>query len=142
MEALKYKYDSLKKSYQSLVDMISYQQKQDIILVDPVLHGLLNAGIIKHFEWTYEIAWKLLKRYLFEVHHQELNSPKAVFRACETYKVFPLHAVNELIILTDIRKNIPYIFEHVVAQEVYTCVIEHHRVFGIVLESMQKLLGQ
>jgi nucleotidyltransferase substrate binding protein (TIGR01987 family) len=40
---------------------------------------LEKAGMIQYFEFTYELAWKTLKRIL-EVRGKQLNSPKPIFR--------------------------------------------------------------
>lgn len=40
---------------------------------------LEKAGTIQYFEFTYELAWKTLKRVL-SVRGKDLNSPKPVFR--------------------------------------------------------------
>lgn len=40
---------------------------------------LEKAGTIQYFEFTYELAWKTLKRILY-ARGKDLNSPKPVFR--------------------------------------------------------------
>ena len=40
---------------------------------------LEKAGVIQYFEFTYELAWKALRRVLAE-RGKPLNSPKTVFR--------------------------------------------------------------
>lgn len=40
---------------------------------------LEKAGTIQYFEFTYELAWKTLKRILF-ARGKDLNSPRPVFR--------------------------------------------------------------
>ena len=40
---------------------------------------LEKAGTIQYFEFTYELAWKTLKRLLYS-RGKDLNSPKPIFR--------------------------------------------------------------
>jgi len=89
MEILNKKYDNFKKCYESLGNVIKLQQQlSDIALENPVANDLFNAGVIQHFEITYETAWKFLKQYLLEYYEVDIPSPKQVFRTCETYKIF------------------------------------------------------
>lgn len=47
---------------------------------------LEKAGAIQYFEFTYELAWKTLKRVL-SARGRELNSPKTVFREAALEKL-------------------------------------------------------
>ena len=47
---------------------------------------LEKAGTIQYFEFTYELAWKSLKRIL-KTRGKELNSPKTVFREAALEKL-------------------------------------------------------
>lgn len=41
---------------------------------------LLRDGAIQRFEFTFEFAWKALRKVLLDAHGVVANSPKAVFR--------------------------------------------------------------
>lgn len=47
---------------------------------------LEKAGTIQYFEFTYELAWKTLKRIL-KARGKELNSPKPIFREAALEKL-------------------------------------------------------
>ncbi|MBN8537639.1 MAG: nucleotidyltransferase substrate binding protein [Deltaproteobacteria bacterium] len=47
---------------------------------------LEKAGTIQYFEFTYELAWKTLKRIL-SARGKELNSPKPIFREAALEKL-------------------------------------------------------
>jgi len=137
MEALNHKYSNFKKCYEALGNVIVVQEELHYIaLANPIANDLFKAGVIKHFELAYETAWKFLKQYLAEVYGQELSSPKSVFRACETYRIFPQHIVNELITLADARNTTTHIYDQILAQEVCDSIIRHHQVFGVILETV------
>jgi nucleotidyltransferase substrate binding protein (TIGR01987 family) len=138
MEILKHKYDNFKKCYDALGNIIEMQKKlNNIALENPVADDLFRSGVIKHFELAYETAWKFLKQYIADVYHQDLVSPKAVFRACEQYQIFPQQIVNELITLADARNTTTHIYDQVLAREVCNSIVAHHRVFGIILDTIQ-----
>ena len=89
MEGLANKFDNFKQCYKALGNVIELQGQLEISAAsNPVMQNLITAGVIKHFELTYETAWKFLKEYLANVYNCEALSPKQVFRECEKYKIF------------------------------------------------------
>jgi nucleotidyltransferase substrate binding protein (TIGR01987 family) len=45
-------------------------------------------SIIQRFEYSYEAFWKLLKKYIEQVHRiEEINSPRRVVHAAVTYNI-------------------------------------------------------
>jgi len=142
MEALNHKYNNFKKCYEALGNVILVQEELNYIAIaNPIADDLFKAGVIKHFELAYETAWKFLKQYLADVYHQELSSPKAVFRSCETYRVFPPHIANELIMLADARNTTTHIYDQILAQEVCDSIVNHHQVFGVILKTIKMPLN-
>lgn len=134
MEALERKYNNFKKSYKSLGRVIDVQKQLSAIAAqNNDANDLFISGIIQHFEITYETAWKFLKEYLMEVHGSDIASPKQVFRACETYRIFPEDMVKELIILSDARNTTTHIYDQVLAQEVCDAIVKHYQTFGQIL---------
>ena len=67
--ALKEKFNNAKNAYESLKAMIGRDHSDEAV----------RDSIIKRFEFTVEMCWKLYKRF-FELSSHSLNSPKAIFK--------------------------------------------------------------
>jgi nucleotidyltransferase substrate binding protein (TIGR01987 family) len=139
MEGLDNKYDNFKKCYEALGNVIELQEQLEIsAALNPVMQNLITAGVIKHFELTYETAWKFLKEYLAKTYNCEALSPKQVFRECEKYQIFSTIMVNELITLADARNTTTHIYNQILAQEVCDAIVKHYQVLGQILELSTK----
>lgn len=57
--------------------LTAYQQFHDALPI--AKSDLEKAGVIQYFKFTYELAWKTLRRILI-VRGKVLNSPKPIFR--------------------------------------------------------------
>jgi nucleotidyltransferase substrate binding protein (TIGR01987 family) len=138
VDALKRKYNNFKKCYESLGKAIATQKLlENISRENSDARNLFSAGIIQHFELTYETAWKFLKQYLAVIHGSNAASPKQVFRECEMYRLFPPHITNEFITLADARNTTTHIYDQILAQEVCDSIIKHHEAFGKILNLIQ-----
>lgn len=139
MEGLENKYDNFKKCYEALGNVIELQEQLEISAAsNPVMQNLITAGVIKHFELTYETAWKFLKEYLAKTYNCEALSSKQVFRECEKYQIFSTIIVNELITLADARNTTTHIYNQMLAQEVCNAIVKHYQVLGQILELSTK----
>ena len=57
--------ESLKKAIGALGDVLDREHDQDLMAsLDTVTQNGLKAGAIQHFEFTYELCWKFMKRWL------------------------------------------------------------------------------
>lgn len=138
METLNHKHINFKKFYESLQrSLLTREQLAAISSNNVIAESLFTAGVIKHFELAYETGWKFLKEYLKEKHNHEYLSPKAIFRACQDYRVFPEIMVNDLITLADARNNTTHIYNQILAQEVCDEIEKHYEVFGKILEMIK-----
>jgi len=141
MESLNRKYENFKNCYIALGKSITTQNEVEKMSLDnPAVQNLLesvNAGVIKHFELTYETGWKFLKEYLLVTYNREALSPKNLFRACQDVRIFPEIIVNELITLADARNETTHIYSKILAQEVCNAIEKHYEVFGKILEMIK-----
>lgn len=56
--------NSLKKAIASLDTSVSLTQDQSLAQFNEPIKKLLRFGVIQNFEFTYELCWKFMKRYL------------------------------------------------------------------------------
>ncbi len=135
MEDLKHKYENFRKCCDALGKAIELQEQLESTMAgNTIAQDLFTAGVIKHFELTYETGWKFLKTYLNIKYDYRESSPKAIFRACGDYLILPQVMVNELITLADARNETTHIYNRLLAQEVCDSIEKHYQVFGKILE--------
>ena len=59
--------DSLRNATASLGLALQYSEDPKLMGdLDVSLHTVVQSGVIKHFEFTYELCWKFIKRWLEE----------------------------------------------------------------------------
>ncbi len=73
---------SLKKGVEALEMALKESASPEAATLSPKLREVVRAGVIQHFEFTYELCWKMLKRYLeqYSPEKPDLLSVKDLFR--------------------------------------------------------------
>jgi len=62
---------SLRAAVQALANAIDVVSSPEFAVADPRWRDTLVAGVVQHFEFTFELCWKMLKRQL----EREMPSP-------------------------------------------------------------------
>lgn len=106
--------DSLEKALQITADKMLREQ----VSADEI--ELIKAGVIQNFEFTYELCWKFMKRWI------ETNISAEVVDGVTRRELFRLSAENRLIIDVDkwmefhrARNISAHTYDHEIAEEVY-----------------------
>lgn len=118
--------ESLEKAVKALIGVLSRSQDVDLMgSLDSVSQNAIRSGVIQHFEFTYELCWKFMKRRL------EVNLGSTVVDGVSRRELFRLSAENLLIEdvekwmrFHDGRNRITHTYEEEVAQKVYELIPE------------------
>lgn len=128
MEKLINKYNSYKTALERLIEAIELYQKDE--------HPILLDGTIQRFEFTVELAWKLIKEYLEYEKIGEFNSPKATIK-----KAFELELIDDGEIWLDMlddRNLTSHTYDEAVAEEIYENIVNKYKEQLIKLENKIK----
>ena len=96
----------LKKAADSLT--LALQQKKDDFMRD---------AVIQRFEYTYELSWKLLKRYLEALSNQREYNVRDIFR--EAGKQGLIDSVENWLIYHRARNLTSHTYDEIIAEETY-----------------------
>jgi nucleotidyltransferase substrate binding protein (TIGR01987 family) len=129
--------DSLKKAVAALNAVLAKSNDAEIMRrLDEVTQNAIKSGAIHHFEFTYELCWKFIKRWL------EVNrSPTA---GVTRRGLFRLAAENRLILDVDewmrhddARNLTSHTYDPAVAESVYLAAHDFARDAQRLLEALE-----
>ena len=117
---------SLQRSVSALAGVLAKSDDTEFMSnLDDVARNAVRAGVIKHFEFTYELCWKFIKRWL------ETNISATAADGVTRRELFRLGAENRLI--DDVEQWMRYhearnltshIYQPEIAESVYNTA--HH----------------
>lgn len=77
---------------------------------------IVRDAAIQRFEFTYELAWKTLRKILIK-RGQEENSPKMVFRSAAKDNL--IENVEDWFEFVNLRNNTVHVYNEKIAEEIY-----------------------
>jgi len=88
-------------------------------IMDEPYSVIIRDAAIQRFEYTFEVTWKLIKEYLFEMEGVICNSPKSCFR--EAFKMGLLNETESMqaLYMTDDRNMTTHTYHEDIAEEIY-----------------------
>ena len=121
--------ESLKKAIGALGDVLDRAHDQGLMAsLDTVTQNGLKAGAIQHFEFTYELCWKFMKRWL------EGNVGSAYVDGVSRRELFRLAAEHHLIQDVDLwmlyhgaRNQTSHVYDLHIAAAVFESATEFFR---------------
>ena len=120
---------SLQRAVSALAGVLAKSDDADFMShLDEVARNAVRAGVIQHFEFTYELCWKFIKRWL------QTNVSPTVADGATRRELFRLGAENRLIDdveqwmrYHDARNVTSHIYQPEIAERVYNTVHDFAR---------------
>ncbi len=115
---------SLEKSVASLIRAVEYSTAQIVSSQDNTEIEVLRAGVIQNFEFTYELCWKFMKRWL------EFNIGRSSVDGVPRRELFRLAAESLLIDevetwmrFHEARNQTSHIYDPAISEEVFQIAV-------------------
>ncbi|AEH22266.1 nucleotidyltransferase substrate binding protein, HI0074 family [Thermodesulfobacterium geofontis OPF15] len=129
MEKLKRKLEDAKKAIVTLEEILMEKYSK-----------IVRDATIQRFEYTFEVAWKLLKEYLYHKEGIVCNSPKSCFR-----EAFSVGLLNEeetvlFIQMTDDRNLTSHTYDEEIAENLYKKVKNYYTLLKSLIERINNNL--
>lgn len=118
--------DSLRKAVSALSAVLAKSDDAEFMRrLDDIARNAIKSGVIQHFEFTYELCWKFIRRWL------KTNVSPAVADGVARRELFRLAAENRLIVDVeqwmrhhDARNRTSHTYDPSVAESVYAAAHE------------------
>lgn len=131
--------DSLKKAVIALNAVLAKSNDAELMAgLDEITRDAIKSGAIQHFEFTYELCWKFIKRWL------EMNISPEVADGVTRRELFRLAAENRLIVDVDewmrhhdARNQTSHTYDPAVAESVYAAAHDFARDAQRLLEALE-----
>ena len=131
--------DSLMKAVAALNAVLAKSNDAEIMRrLDEITQNAIKSGAIQHFEFTYELCWKFIKRWL------EMNISPTAADGVTRRELFRLAAENRLIVDVDqwmrhhdARNQTSHTYDPAVAESVYSAAHDFARDAQRLLEALE-----
>lgn len=131
---------SLKKAVSALTSALAKSDDAEFMRqLDDVARNTIKAGVIEHFEFTYELCWKFIKRWL------ETNISPSAADGVARRELFRLGAENRLIVDVEqwmryqaARNLTSHTYEPEIAEKVYNTAHDFARDAARLLAALEE----
>jgi len=120
MEKLKLKYEQFNNAFDRLTEALEMLENIVKSSGDEKVYRIVRDSLIKRFEFSSELFWKYVKRFLVVGmgQHIEFNTPKQVFRHACKAKLFTEIDTEQFIEMIMDRNRTSHIYKEEIADEI------------------------
>lgn len=129
VENLKRRLETLQKAYKRL---------KEILTLDPEETGIVIDATIQRFEFTFELAWKTIKKFVETLRAGECNSGRSCIKLA--YKLGWVEDEEKWLSLLEARNLTSHTYDQEFAFEVYRMIKSEHTAFENLILSLRKEL--
>jgi nucleotidyltransferase substrate binding protein (TIGR01987 family) len=109
----------------------------DEILKEPY-SVIVRDATIQRFEYTFEVFWKTLKEYLYEVEGIVCNSPKSCFREALSVGLLNDEQTVTCLEMTDDRNLTSHTYLEEVAEKIYMKIKDYYDLMSNVFNHIKQ----
>jgi nucleotidyltransferase substrate binding protein (TIGR01987 family) len=121
------KFGNFEKAVQRLKEAVAELQTE-------TASDVVRDGVIQRFEFTYELAWKSMKKYLQSIGIVDVNSPKAIIKEAFTQQIIT-NETTWLQMLSD-RDLTSHVYKESLAVEI------SDRITGLYVAEFEQLISR
>ena len=132
----KQRFSNYNKALKKLTEATEYiknslkEQEMDIEIesADKILDEILKEGLIQRFEYTHELAWNVMKDFLFEVGNVKIYGSRDATR--EAFNAELIEKGDIWMEMIKSRNKTSHTYNEETADEIYSKILnEYHSVF-------------
>ncbi len=90
-------------------------------------------SLVKIFEITFDVFWKYMKTYLWEIHGIEQNSPKSVFKEAFKIKILAKNDVKKFLEMSDHRNQLVHTYNENIAIKISYVIPDYYKLMNKVI---------
>ncbi len=132
MEEAKRKLKNLKRAYFRLLEVLEYYDPHEVDIA-------LDATI-QRFEFTFEQAWKAIKKFVQLTGLEECNSPRGCLKLA--YRLGWIENQKQWLSLLEARNLTSHTYDVAVAWRVYDLIRKNHRAFESLINKLEEFLKE
>ncbi len=129
VEDLKTRLETLQKAYERLKDALALNPEELDIVTD---------ATIQRFEFTFELAWKTIKKFAEFLRAGDCNSGRSCIKLA--YKLGWIKNEEDWLSLLETRNLTSHTYNREIAQEVYFLIKDKHSTFQNLILSLEREL--
>lgn len=118
--------DGLRNAIASLDQALAHSQDTALMnSVDETLRPVIRAGVIKHFEFTYELSWLAVKRWLednINPNAADGVTRRELFRHGAEQRLIEVDAIDRWMDYHEARNRTSHTYRETTANEVYAVI--------------------
>jgi nucleotidyltransferase substrate binding protein (TIGR01987 family) len=113
-----------KKALQSFFDTLQI----DIQVFSPIVQDAIKNGRIQKFEYTTEMTWKLIKKYLYIFHNIDAKSPTQSVKEFFNINMVDEFTYEEILKMIEMRNRLSHIYREDYFEEIHSQLNHYYQI--------------
>ena len=128
----------MKDAFNSFSYLVNLDLKDSNLNLDVKIIDAIENGLAQKFEYTSELCWKLIKKFLFEKDGIDAKSPKSAVKEFYTTGYINEKDYNIMLQLIDSRNKLSHIYDEEEFKTIISDMKKYDLVFKKVIDIVEK----